>query len=94
MIFLFFFIRNAIRDTWGSQLKLNDEKSETSNVKYQRQHSDSKAFGIYFVLGKPKENEDNSQKDQTEIEKESQSFEDILQIDIEETYHNCFYKGW
>ena len=93
MIFLFFFIRNAIRDTWGSQLKDNDEKSDTSNVKNRRLPSE-KSFGIYFVLGKPKENEDNSQKDQTEIEKESQSFGDILQIDIDETYHNCFYKGW
>ena len=72
---------------------MNDEKPETSNIKYQGLDSDSKAFGIYFVLGKPKENEDNSLKDQINIEKESQSFEDILQIDIEETYHNCFHKG-
>ena len=93
-IFLFFLIRNAVRDTWGSQLRTNDENSESSNVKNERLHSNSKAFGIYFVLGRPKENEGNIPKDQIEIEKEGQRFGDILQIDIEETYHNCFYKGW
>ena len=51
------------------------------------------AFDVFFVLGIPKGDTENIEKDTIEIEKESLKFGDIILIDIEETYHNCFYKG-
>ena len=54
---------------------------------------DSVAFDVFFVLGIPKGDTENIEKDTIEITKESLKFGDIILIDIEETYHNCFYKG-
>ena len=51
------------------------------------------AFEVFFVLGKPKDNKENSERDTIKIMEENNQFGDIIQIDIEETYHNCFYKG-
>ena len=51
------------------------------------------AFDVFFVLGIPKGDAENIERDTTEITKESLKFGDIILIDIEETYHNCFYKG-
>ena len=50
-------------------------------------------FNVFFVLGKPKDNNVNCEKEQLKILDESNKFGDIIQIDVEETYHNCFYKG-
>ena len=51
------------------------------------------AFDVFFVLGIPKGDTENVEGDKSEIAKESLQFGDIILIDIEETYHNCFYKG-
>ena len=88
---VFLLSRAAIRKTWSNHMRF--EYNSTSNM-----HQDVifPFSDVLFLLGKPSTNSqniDNISDYQNQIINESRIYDDILQVDIEETYHNCFYKS-
>ena len=69
------------------------EHNSTTNL---RQEISSPFSDVLFLLGQPSANSQNNEHFdvyQNYIIDESRRYDDIIQVDIEETYHNCFYKS-
>ena len=82
----YFLFRESIRKTWG-KYSVTDMREKTTR------NEDLFFSEVLFILGSPKDDSNGVQKQQMAIEKESRISRDILQVNIEESYHNCFYKG-
>jgi hypothetical protein len=53
---------------------------------------DSNSWKVFFVIGKPIINGTFLEYEQNRIMEESMYYSDLIQLDLAETYHNCFYK--
>ena len=53
---------------------------------------DSNSWKVIFVIGKPMVNGSDLLSEQSRIMEESVYYNDVIQLDLEESYHNCFYK--
>ena len=90
---LFLHIREAIRNTWG---KGRHTRVNSTTIAYSGYNGSMYFLEVVFILGRPNINESKSnikENQQNVIIKEGQAYGDIIQIDVEETYGNCFYKG-
>ena len=92
ILFLSFYIscRDVIRKTWSNhiQLKQNSVKNLNDNVNIRNHFLE-----VFFLLAKPSHNNKTFETQQNKIIEESNKYNDIIQVDVEESYHNCFYKS-
>ena len=92
ILFLSFYLscRDVIRKTWSNhiQLKQNSVKNLNDNVNIRNHFLE-----VFFLLAKPSHNNKTFETQQNKIIEESNKYNDIIQVDVEESYHNCFYKS-
>ena len=91
-MFLSFYLsyRAVIRKTWSNHIQLKQNSVKNMNHKVNiRNHF----LEVFFLLAKPSYNNRTFENHQNKIIEESHKYNDIIQVDVEESYHNCFYKS-
>ena len=92
ILFLSFYLscRDGIRKTWSNHIQLKQNSVKNLNHKGNiRNHF----LEVFFLLAKPSHNNKTFENHQNKIIEESHKYNDIIQVDVEESYHNLLYKS-
>ena len=83
--------RDGIRKTWSNHIQLKQNSVKNLNHKVNIMNH---FLEVFFLMAKPSHNNETlNSNEQNKIIEESHKYNDIIQVDVEESYHNCFYKS-